>query len=311
MHLVSWLLRGGLLALAAFQLATRNTSGAIVAFEGFVVSLAPLGISRLSRTRVPRPLELAFVFGMALQFGSESTKLFELFYYWDKLVHPTLVALTGMISAWLLIGYRDAFAKRIPIHFVAAFGMLLAITVGAMWEFVEFSTDWFQYSDLQKSNGDTLTDIMSNDIGAFVATLLALYLYVHVFTQEQRQQTGHIAQWLAHGPLVLVRRYGRLVGAALTLVVVGLVAYAIKFDQGVPALAEGFAPGTSREWHFADSAPATDAQVLRGDWVPDPRGICRENLEDPKPGSEKMGILELTPGVTYGGDAFTIQTRYY
>lgn len=311
MHLESWLLRAALLALAAFQLATRNTSGAVVAFEGFVVSLLPLGISRLSRTRLPRPLELAFVFGMALQFGSESTKLFELFYYWDKLVHPTLVALTGMISAWLLIGYRDAFGKRIPIHFVAAFGMLLAIAVGAMWEFVEFSTDWFQYSDLQKSNGDTLSDIMSNDIGAFVATLLALWLYTRVFTQEQRQDTGRIAQWLAHGPLVLLRAHGRLIGSSLAVLFVGVLAYAIRFDQGVPALAEGLATGESREWHFADAAPLTDAQVLSGDWVPDPRGVCRENLDDPKPGSEKMGILELTPGVSYGREAFTIEARYY
>ena len=53
------------------------------------------------------------------------------------------------------------------------------------------------------------------------------------------------------------------------------------------------------------------AQVISGDWVPDPRGVCRENLDDPKPGSEKMGILELTPGVTYGSEAFTIQARYY
>jgi hypothetical protein len=310
-HLDSWLLRAGLLALAAFQLATRNTSGALVAFEGFVVSLLPLAVSRLSRARVPRPLELAFVFGIALQFASESTKLFELFFYWDKLVHPTLVALTGMISAWLLIGYRDAFGKRIPIHFVAAFGMLVAISVGAMWEFVEFSTDWFQYSDLQKSNGDTITDIISNDIGAFVATLLALWLYTHVFREEQRHETGRVAQWLMHGPRVLLRRHGAAIGSLVAVLFVGLVTYAIRFDQGVPALAAGLAPGDSRQWHFADATPATDTLVLSGDWVPDPRGICRENLDDPKPGSEKMGILELTPGLSYGSQAFTVEARYY
>jgi hypothetical protein len=33
-----------------------------------------------------------FVLGMAFQFISESTKLFELFTYWDKLVHPALIA---------------------------------------------------------------------------------------------------------------------------------------------------------------------------------------------------------------------------
>ena len=104
LHWESWLLRLGLLGTLAFQLITHNTAGAMVAAEGFLVSLLPIAIEKLSKTHVPRPLEFAFVLGMALQFFSESTKLFELFYYWDKIVHPTLVALTALIAVWLLLG---------------------------------------------------------------------------------------------------------------------------------------------------------------------------------------------------------------
>jgi hypothetical protein len=52
--------------------------------------------------------------------------------------------------------------------------------------------------------------------------------------------------------------------------------------------------------------------VLAGDWVPDPRGICRENLENPKPGSEKMGLLDLMPNAVYGdtGQSFAMDARY-
>ena len=124
-HWESWLLRLVLLATAASQAVSGNTPGAVVAAEGLVVSLVPVALERLSKTHVPRPLEFAFVLGMAFQFISESTKLFELFTYWDKLVHPTLIALTAMIGAWLLLGYRDAFQKRIPVHLAAAFGLLL------------------------------------------------------------------------------------------------------------------------------------------------------------------------------------------
>jgi len=93
----------------------------MVAGEGFVVSLVPLLVGRLSKTHVPRPLEFAFVLGMALQFISESTKLFELFTYWDKIVHPTLIALTAMISAWLLLGYAEAFGRCRPAELTATF----------------------------------------------------------------------------------------------------------------------------------------------------------------------------------------------
>ena len=295
--------------MAIFQVIAHNSEGATVALEGFVVSLIPLAIAGLSKTHVPRPLELAFVFGMALQFISESTKLFELFYYWDKLVHPTLIALTGMISAWLLVGYRDTYRKRIPIHLVAVFGMLLAISIGAFWEFVEFTTDWFSNADLQKSNADTITDIMSNDIGGFLATLLGLWLYTHVFKASEKEQIGRIAWWLMHGPSRLIAAHGRLIGTALTAAFVALLFMSQWVDRNVPALASGLTPGTTQTWNFVNEGIPPQAVVLSGDWVADPRGVCRENLEDPKPGSEKAGVLELTPDRSY--QSFAVQARYY
>src|SRR6266699_1394500 len=160
-HWEPWLLRLRLAGVPAFQLATGNTGGAIVAGEGVVVSLLPILIERLSHRHVPRGPEFVFVAAITLQFASESTKLFELFYYWDKLVHPTLVALAAMIAGWLLLGYREAFGLRMTTHFAAAFGWLVGATIGAFWEFVEFFSDWFGNTDLQKSRGDTMTDMLS------------------------------------------------------------------------------------------------------------------------------------------------------
>lgn len=260
---------------------------------------------------MPRALDVAFVFGITLQFVSESTKLFELFYYWDKVVHPTLVALTGMLGAWLLMGYRDAFARRLPLHPLAAFSMLLAMSVGAVWEFVEFASDWFGNADLQKSNGDTMTDVVANNTGAFLATLVALWLYTHFFTRQQREETGQVAHWLAHGPARFVRQHGRGIGTVVGVAFVSVVALAVWIDRDVPAVAEGLPSGQTRQWQFAGAALPADAQILSGDWVPDPMGICHENLDNPRPGSEKMGVLELTPDVRYGDKPFSIEARYF
>jgi hypothetical protein len=59
--------------------------------------------------------------------------------------------------------------------------------------------------------------------------------------------------------------------------------------------------------------PTGGTLVLAGDWVADPRGICRVNLEQPKPGSEKMGLLVLAPGEAYGvdGQPYSVQVRYF
>lgn len=313
-HWESWLLRLALLATTAYQLITSNPSGAVVAGEGFVVSLLPVAVARLSKIHVPRPLELAFVLGMALQFISESTKLFELFTYWDKIVHPVLIAITAMSAVWLQLGYREAFHKRIPVHLSAAFAMLVGMSVGAFWEFVEFASDWFGAANLQKSNADTLTDILANNLGALVATLFGLWTYVHQLSPKQRHELGLVARWLAHGPSRLFDRYGRAVGTALA-VLFGAVLFAAQWiDRDTPALASGLATGQTHVWTFsADPASAAQTQVLAGDWVPDQRGICRVNLEHPRPGSEKLGLLELAPGDAYGQAAqpFSVQARYF
>lgn len=310
MHVESWLLRAALLGLAAYQLATHNPSGAAVAAQGFVVALIPLAVSRFSKTHVPRPLDAAFTGGMALQYISESTKLFEVFTYWDKIVHPTLVALTALLGVWLLLGYADAHRKRIPIQFGGAFGLMLGMSVGALWEFVELASDWFGGANLQKSNADTLTDIIANDIGAFVATLFGLWLFTHVLTNTQRRELGAIAAWLARGPGVLLDRHGRLGGALAAAAFVAIVVASQWVDRDQPALASGLPSGHSLDLNFVTD-PNADALVLSGDWVPDPRGICRMNLEQPRPGSEKPGVLQLASGAVYGRAPFSVEATYF
>jgi hypothetical protein len=314
----SWLLRLLLVGVLIFQLATKNTSGAIVAAEGTAVSLLPMLIWRRRRTPVPRALEFAFVFGMALQFGSESMKLFEVFYYWDKVVHPTLIVLTAMIAGWLLLGYREAYGLRIPTHFAALFGWLIGACVGAFWEFVEFFSDWFGNTELQKSNADTMTDMLSNDIGAFIAVLIGFWIYFHILGASQRRVMGEISHWLTAGINRPFQRRGRLVASMCALLVAGLLAATQWVDRD-SALATGLPSGQSRAWSFTEkyAAPLTDSQVLLGSWQTDARaGACRVNLEDgavPKPGSEKMGLLELAPGTAYGqnGQRFTVTTRVF
>jgi hypothetical protein len=275
------------------------------------VSFIPPLVQRLSKTHVPRVLEFAFVLGMALQFISESLKLFEIFTYWDKIVHPTLVALTAIIATWLLVGYRDAFDKRLPPHLIAAVAMLLGIAVGGFWEFFELGSDWFGDANLQKSNADTLTDIIANNLGAIVATLLGLWIASHRLAPGQRQEMGQIARWLAHGPSRLLDRHGRLIGAGLALIFGGVLAASQAIDRGTPTLAAGLASGQSAEWNFVGGPPP--GQVLAGEWLPDERGVCRQNLQGVRPGSEKMGLLELAPGSVYGADGqpFTLETRYF
>jgi hypothetical protein len=304
----SWLPRLGLAALAALHAIGGNPQGALVAVQGFLVALLPRLVERLSSLRVPRPVEALFVLGTALQFGSESLKLFELLTYWDKIVHPTLVALTSWLTVWLLLSFSDEFQKRLPVHLVAAIGLLLGMGLGAAWEFVELMSDWFGAADLQKSNADTMTDLISNDSGAFVATLLSLRLYRVWLSDRQRSEAGRLALWLASGPARGLDRHGGLIGALLAVGLAATIGAAQAIDQGArPVLADGISPGPSMTWGGLDEPTA----VLAGEWIQDQRGTCRINVDNPKPGSETDGLLQIAPDTVYGlnNQEFVLETR--
>jgi hypothetical protein len=312
MRWANWLCRAVLLGLIGAHALSDNAAGAVVAAEGLAVSLLPLLLARLSGIPIPAALELAFVAGMTLQFGSESTKLFELFTYWDKLVHPTLVALATLLVAWLLLGFRDAFGVRLPRRVIAATALLVGMGIGAGWEFIEFAADWFGNVNLQKSNGDTMTDILANDIGAGTAMVLALWLYRRGLQATERRALGELAAWLGAGPARLLDRHGGLVGLVVTAACCALLAWGWWLDGDPAALAGGLG-GASQTWDFTATDGLADTRVLSGNWLPTPGvGVCRVDADSPAPGSEQMGILGLAPDRVYGADgqAFQLEATY-
>src|SRR3954451_18015151 len=297
-HWDSWLLRALLAGLVVYQLLSGNRNGAQVAGMGLALAFIPPLITRFSRWHVPRPLELTFVFAMFLQFASESLKLFELFPYWDKIVHPAEIFLATGVATYLLLGYRNRDGLDIPVGLAAAGAMLFGMTLGASWELVEFALDWFGNANLQKSNADTMTDILTNDAGAIFGALLAFWWYSHRTSERQKEQYGAIADWLTGRLSRLFVDHGFLVGVVVAAAIGGLVFAGWLMDRA-PVPPPPPVQGQPQSWDFSAGANGATA-VVRGDWLPGERGLCRVNPDNPPPGSEEVGVLALAPDTSYG-----------
>jgi len=301
-HWESWALRAALAALVGYQLVTGNRNGATVVAIGLVLSLLPPLITHFSHWRVPRPLDFIFTLAMVLQFASESLKLFEILTYWDKIVHPGEIFLATGVGTFLLLGYRHRHQLDIPDGLAAAGAMLFGMVLGATWELVEFAMDWFGNANLQKSNADTMTDVLTNDAGAIFGCLLAFWWWRHRTRELEKDQAGAIADWLTGRLSRLFCEHGFAVGVVVALAIAGLIFAGWRMDRE-PLPPPSAIPGQPASWQFTPGGSGqAGTAVLLGDWQTDARGICRVNPENSQPGSEQMGLLALAPGASYGLD---------
>jgi hypothetical protein len=218
----SWLLRLVLAAAALFALLAGPREAGTRAALAFVISLVPPLIGHLSRVHVPRVLELAWVLGVALIGVSDALALYDRVVHWGKFVHGAEGFLVAAVGGYLLLGYRDR--QRLDVHtqIVSLVNIFIGVAFGAFWEFLEFVLDWIRYSDMQKSNTDTMTDMLSNNLGAVLGTLLVFHAYYRWTGLDVRGELGDLAIWVFTPVGQLLDQHGKLLGV---LVLLGIALY--------------------------------------------------------------------------------------
>ena len=153
-----------------FALLGDAGSASLLAFLGTLTLLARV-------VNLPRVYDLCFTFGMVLQGYGEVLGVYDSFRLFDDLVHFTLPMLTAPVLYIALARLdvvpdpRDETHVR---HYVGIFVVTVAlgITLGALWELVEWSTDTWFGTHLQLSNDDTVGDVFRDSLGSLAGAAL-------------------------------------------------------------------------------------------------------------------------------------------
>jgi hypothetical protein len=174
---------------------------------------------------------------VAVPLVSAGLGLFDRVTYWGKLVHGLEGFGVAVFCGLLLFGWRDREGIDLTDQLAALTTMFVGILFGVVWEIVEFILDWARYSDLQKSNSDTMTDLLFNDVGAVLGALLAARLYCAWLSATERQALGAIAERLVGGPTRLLDRHGLLIAALVAFLAVLTVAAIWFSGRPLPGLA--------------------------------------------------------------------------
>jgi hypothetical protein len=132
----------------------------------------------------------------------------------------------SLLIGLLVLGWRDHKQIDFGDQQATLLSIFAGIQFGVLWKLVEFVLDWVWITDLQKSNSQTMIDLMWNDVGAVVGAVLAARLYCHLLNAGQREQFGGVATWLVSGPSRELDRHGVfvtiVVAAIASLTVAGL-----------------------------------------------------------------------------------------
>jgi hypothetical protein len=231
-----WLLRAVMAAGVLFALITRQPLPALAGLVALGLSFTPRLVGRATSMGVPGWIELLWVLAVALPGASTAFDLYDRVTHWGKFVHGADGLLVALLFGSLLLGYRDDRLVDLTDQLSSLTAMFAGIAFGVAWEIIEFVIDWVADTSLQKSNSDTMTDFLWNDLGAVIGALLAVRLYRRWAPAQDRRALGRAGWWLVDGPSRLLDRHGWLM-TAVAVVVIALAIGALWFaGRPVPGL---------------------------------------------------------------------------
>lgn len=181
---LTWTLRAALVATAIYGLATAAPGAAITVVTGATGLAASVGFAFVP-TRRPRTLKAAEAFVLAsflLHAAGHAFGWYDRFDHYDKLLH-TVVPFAAALTLWALSQASHWLWdwRHVPALPVGVYLFAMVVTLGTLWEIVEFTMDQLLGTDEQNGLADTMLDLVADTVGALAGAALvaALTHYGH------------------------------------------------------------------------------------------------------------------------------------
>jgi hypothetical protein len=177
----------GLLGLAILLVLLQGDWLAAASLGGFLVaSYLFVAFER----KLPSLFDLLFVIAALLNAGGWAWDLFNKPGPYDEIAHfYTIFAITLALGYSLYDGLKASFYghRMLFVMMIASLG----IAIGALWEVAEWVSDFFIPKQIVSGLFDTITDIILDSAGAFLAALLNLWgLHERARAEEAAERAG-------------------------------------------------------------------------------------------------------------------------
>lgn len=153
-------------------------------FPGAIICIIlPFIITRIANKKkilLPSSFEfisLLFIL-LSLYFG-EIMKVYTTVWWWDLFIHGMFGSYAVIVALHLIQGIiikeKETTEKRFTI-FTLIFAFSFSITLGTLWEMIEFLADYFFKADMVTGGlEDTATDLLIKIFFAFITSIICYY----------------------------------------------------------------------------------------------------------------------------------------
>lgn len=171
-----------LIVCAVVSIATlNNILYFIQALGGIILILIPYIFARIKGYSIPYYLYLLYDFFIifALGFGG-GLRYYEVFWWWDILLHYTF----GVLASFIAVTLLHASGNKKKNWFYFLFIIIFGIGLSGLWEIYEYFCDMFTGLDAQnvalsiEQSGNPLSDTMEDMICGFTGCFVYIILYI-------------------------------------------------------------------------------------------------------------------------------------
>ncbi len=163
-----------------FNIVMKEWKDLYLYFMTVICIILPFIIVKLANIKkivLPASFKLiSVIFIFLAQYFGEIMQFYSKLWWWDLLLHGAFGCYAVIVGFNLteetIIKTKEVTQTRFII-FVLIFSFSFSITLGAIWEIVEFLGDYFFKTDMVNGGlEDTTTDLLINMLGAFIVCLI-------------------------------------------------------------------------------------------------------------------------------------------
>lgn len=179
--IVSHIIKLSLIFAIAGALLTQQWFTLFLSIVTLILTFLPSIIEKNYKIYLPLELELVMtLFIYSSLYLGEIHSYYIKYWWWDILLHTSSSIILGFIGFLIvfILNYEEKVKMYMSPKIMAVFAFTFALSIGSIWEIVEFSIDNLLGTNMQKSGlVDTMWDLIVDTIGALIVSISS-YFYV-------------------------------------------------------------------------------------------------------------------------------------